>query len=549
MQTVFITTSGLGTRLEGLTQYTNKALVPIGDRYAICRIVERFPAATTRFVVSIGYYGDHVRDFLELAYPEHTFVFVTVDPYAGPGSSQAYSMLACKAHLQEPFLYHCCDTILPASYVLPTFPTVTSSASGASVSLLVAPHSDYITYSGITVNGGKLVRFNRKREAIHDYVYIGISYIADPARFWSALEAAVAETPVESQGALGDTDAYRRLLGADLSLVDYVVTPTFYDTGNMDSYRAACAAFPSEVGAIVLAKPNESLCFLGDRVIKFLHSATANARRVKRGKALAAMGCGPAIVGERANFMAMRKEEGEVLATCREWGEVRRLLDWTAARLWSQWVFKRPEFVETCRQFYREKTMERLRMVQTADVSNINGCEIGSLGDLLAQVPWDTLYTKRFRRFHGDFILDNILRRRSAGSAGGDFVLLDWRDSFGSSETEWGDVAYDLAKLRHNLVFQHANIAQGHYSVVREGGSVYVDVKCNYLLVRQLEELDAWVAEHAEEYEWSVQKIRILQALIWLNMAPLYEAPLQDFLYYFGKWNLWLACGSTSGST
>ena len=39
---VLITTSGLGKRLGNITNYTNKALVKIGDKPAISHIIENF---------------------------------------------------------------------------------------------------------------------------------------------------------------------------------------------------------------------------------------------------------------------------------------------------------------------------------------------------------------------------------------------------------------------------------------------------------------------------------------------------------------------------
>jgi NDP-sugar pyrophosphorylase family protein len=534
IDTVLITTSGLGTRLEGLTQYTNKALVPIGDKYAICRIIERF-SASTKFVVTLGYYGTHVKDFLKLAYPSHQFTFVQVDPYEGPGSSQAYSMFCAAPYLTEPFLYHCCDTILPATYTFPSPKPSPTVKEPAPVTLFVSPHPDYITYSGITVSNGQITRFNQKREAIHDYAYIGIAYVANPTEFWSSLNAAV-----EAEGrhaALGDTSAYCYMLTKGQSLA-YQVVPTFYDTGNLDSYKHACKAFPSS--ATVLAKPNESLCFLRDqqKVIKFLHSATANAKRIQRGRMLEACG-GPAILGEAPNFMVMQYEEGTILGECREWGIIRHLLEWASANLWTK-TNTDPKYSEVCRRFYYDKTQERLAMYKAKrpeDLTRINGLDVGSIGELMARVDWNQLYTERFTHFHGDFILDNILRKQN-----GEFVLLDWRECF-DSEMEWGDQAYDLAKLRHNLVFNHANIAKGQFSVVREGDQVFVDLHCKYLLMRQVEELDCWIRQSTNIHP---NTIRILQALIWLNMAPLYEAPLCDFLYYFGKWNLSLAVSASA---
>jgi hypothetical protein len=276
-------------------------------------------------------------------------------------------------------------------------------------------------------------------------------------------------------------------------------------------------------------------------VVKFLHSAAANAKRVHRGHLLDACG-GPRILGSKPNFLAMSYEEGTVLAECRKWGEVRRLLDWSKTHLWTD-SRTDPAYRDVCRRFYYEKTLARLadyKAKRPEDIEVVNGIRVGSIGSLLDQVDWPALFTDRFTHFHGDFILDNILRKPD-----GSFVLLDWRECF-DCETEYGDPAYDLAKLRHNLVFNHANVARGEFTVVREGDQVFVDLACKFLLVRQLEELDSWIAEQAEQAEnasqgWNVTHIRILQALIWLNMAPLYEAPLCDFLYYFGKWNLWLA--------
>ncbi len=40
MLTVLITTSGTGSRLGDLTNYTNKSLVPVGDKYCISQLIE-----------------------------------------------------------------------------------------------------------------------------------------------------------------------------------------------------------------------------------------------------------------------------------------------------------------------------------------------------------------------------------------------------------------------------------------------------------------------------------------------------------------------------
>lgn len=108
---VLITTSGLGSRLGNLTDYTNKSLVRVGDKPAISYIIELYPT-DVEFVITLGHFGSHVKQFLQLAYPNHKFTFVEVDKYKGKGSSLGYSMLQCKHIIDKSFIFHASDTII-----------------------------------------------------------------------------------------------------------------------------------------------------------------------------------------------------------------------------------------------------------------------------------------------------------------------------------------------------------------------------------------------------------------------------------------------------
>ena len=74
-KTVLITTSGIGERLGVLTKYTNKSLINVGDKYGLCYIIENYEIETN-FIITIGYYGSLVKDFLLMAYPLYNFTFV-----------------------------------------------------------------------------------------------------------------------------------------------------------------------------------------------------------------------------------------------------------------------------------------------------------------------------------------------------------------------------------------------------------------------------------------------------------------------------------------
>ena len=108
---VIITTSGIGSRLGELTNYTNKSLIRIGKKPAISYIVEKY-SNEIEIVVTLGYFGSHVKQFLNMTYPEKKFTFVEIDKYSGEGSSLAYSLLQAKELLQCPFIFHASDTLV-----------------------------------------------------------------------------------------------------------------------------------------------------------------------------------------------------------------------------------------------------------------------------------------------------------------------------------------------------------------------------------------------------------------------------------------------------
>ena len=182
--------------------------------------------------------------------------------------------------------------------------------------------------------------------------------------------------------------------------------------------------------------------------------------------------------------------------------------------------------------FYHNKTLERISKIKYLDneINTINGVFTDNIHNLIKKIDFENLYTNTFFRFHGDFILDNIIKTENS------FKLIDWRDDFGGLLYN-GDKYYDLAKLKHNIIFNHKNINNNLFDITNIKNSVIVDLKCNYFLMKQLEDYNTFINKH----NYSLVKINILVAIIWLNMCPLYEGKLSEFLFYFGKLNLYLA--------
>jgi choline kinase len=512
MYTVLITTSGTGSRLLNHTKYTNKSLVKLGDKLAICYIIEQYNL-DTEYIITIGHYGNFVKDFLLLAYPTRSFIFIEVDKFEGPGSSLGYSMLKAKEYLQKPFIFHCCDTILQEKLSI-----------GNTNTLIVSKNNDYNSYSTIIVSGNNVICLNKKGEPKNDYIYIGISYFKDYDIFWNMLESSYLANP--SDTSLSDIHSIQKMIQTSCHFT-YSVVSTHCDTGNIKSYNESKIKFKSNYD--ILEKDNESLCFFDSNVIKFFHDKDVSDKRILRGKSLYPL-C-PKILNYKSNFFSMELVKGTVLSEYYSYGEINKLLEWAKLQLWIN-IKKNDTFKNISHAFYYTKTIDRIKKLPfiTNEYNIVNGLLTGSVFDIINNINFNLLSTNEFSQFHGDFILDNIIKKEN-----GDYSIIDWRHEFGT-ELYYGDMYYDLAKLKHNIIFNHKNITNQLFSIKEEGTKVIVDLKCNYFLIKQLDDFNKFI----EKNSYNSNKINILMSLIWLNMAPLYEEPLSKFLFYFGKFNLFI---------
>ena len=197
-KTVLITTSGTGERLGNLTKFTNKSLVSVGDKYGICYIIESYDS-NTDFIITIGYYGNLVKDFLLLAYPNRNFTFVTVDNYCGKGSSLGYSLLQAKNYLQKPFIFHCCDAIVKSRIDFDDNKNV----------LCVVKCDSSEHYTNIKVNNDLVTEINNKKYHEFDFGYTGISLINDYTQFWKNLETIYNSDKFNTS--LNDVDSFKKM--------------------------------------------------------------------------------------------------------------------------------------------------------------------------------------------------------------------------------------------------------------------------------------------------------------------------------------------------
>jgi choline kinase len=499
---VLITTSGIGSRLGNLTNFTNKSLVRISDKPAISHIIEYYPK-NTPFIITLGHFGDLVKQFLNLTYPDRDFTFVEVDKFQGPGSSLGYSILQAKPFLQCPFIFHASDTILTKKDI----PLKVNSNW-----CVGAYQDDTSQYSTFIVNDNHIVDIKDKGALNYDYCYVGMCGIKDYKLFWEQLDLL---PPTHS---LSDIHVIQKMLNS--VKFKFHKTTGWFDTGNTSKLKEIKKHFKTDIK--VLDKIDESIYFFDDFVIKFFSNSTVNKNRVNR--ALNLYPLVPKILGSTSNFYKYKKVQGKLFSKSVNEKSFIDFLKWADKNLWIKTL--KNDFSSNCSKFYIDKSFNRINQYLELydDPTNINGESLPSIQALFNQIDTKNLCNGIPSQFHGDFILDNIIETSKG------FSLIDWRQDF-AGDLEIGDIYYDLAKLNHNLVVNHEIVDKNLFN----SSSSNCYILCNSTLINCKKILHDFILKKG----YDLKKVEILTSIIWLNMAPLHEYPFNKFLFTYGKYNLY----------
>ena len=510
---VVIPTAGIGSRLGDLTKFLNKSLVSIAHRPTLCHTIEQFPV-DCEYVIALGYKGHLVREFINLAYPDRTFYFVEVEPYIGNGSGLGHSLLCCESYLQQPFIFISCDTLVSETIPCPDYDWM-----GYAIS------DDISAYRTISVLNNCVDKIFEKGSInlINLHPYIGLAGIHNFSAFWHAMHdgdcAAIEQ---------GEAYGLRYLLNTNQINAHLF---TWFDTGTLSSLEYTRNKYKDLNEPNILEKQNEAIWFVGDRVIKFSEDKSFISNRVKRSSILSEFT--PKILNSSDHMYAYKKVDGDVFSNVVTLPLFKKLLAscqdfWKLADLTSD---ERSHFLCKCKTFYYEKTLQRLDLFYSnfdkVDAAQpINGEPMPLLSNLLENVNWAYITAGLPGRFHGDFHFENILLDSSADS----FVFLDWRQDFGG-DLSVGDIYYDLAKLLHGSIVSHELIAQQAFTIVWNNEGIEFDLHRRQILVECEDYLSSWCQDHGFDYS----KVRILTALIYLNIAALHHYPYSLLLYSLGK--------------
>ena len=511
--TVFIPTAGTGSRLGGITKYINKSLVSIENKPTIARIMDMFPDET-EYVIAVGYKGEIVKEYLELACVDRKITVVDVYPYEGEGSGLGYMINCCKKYLQRPFVFCSCDTL-----VAEEIPDLTYNWMGWD------DRDNKQQYRTITIDGDEISSINEKSGIALEETkpYIGLAGIKDYEIFWKGMEEDSDVAVVQ-----GEATGLRALVETSTVKAQKF---TWFDTGVTVELDATRRRYHNEGGPNILPKADEAIWLLGNKVIKFSNDEDFIKDRVKRSKLLT--GFVPPVIGFTKHMYAYNYVQGNVMSRCVSLPIFKQLLN-VSKIFWKEVKLSEEDnnaFYNNCMNFYKEKTYKRVKQFfdtfkKEDGPTVINDVWYGSVTDMLRQVDWDYMATGLPGQFHGDFHFENILYNEIDGN----FEFLDWRQNFGGS-LSFGDIYYDLGKLLHGLIVCHELIAKEEYKITWEGNVITYDFNRKKILVECENYYYSWLDKNG----YDVNKVKTMTALIFLNIAALHHFPYSLVLMALGK--------------
>lgn len=523
---VCILTAGIGSRLNERTRYFNKALLRVKDKAVISHTIDQF-SDDVEIVIALGYKGDIVKQYLTIFHPEKKFTFVDVDKYSVPGSGPGYALLKCKDNLQEPFFFVSCDTIaLPFD---------------SEQKLENLTHDNWVGYSHIdAVKSGEyctiLTDLTNPNSNVLDFIdksnlgtsdaFIGLAFIKDYEDFWRAME----ENTSLIKGEIQLSPALKKI--NNLKPVKF----HWWDAGSEEGLLEARNHFVDAIDN--LDKLDEEIYFKNNTVIKYFHNESIAKNRVIRAQTLG--NSIPKILESSKNFYKYTYTKGlDLFRIDNPHLLMKNLLDFTKKELWKEEIklnqYESLIFKDACKGFYFDKTLGRLdKLYEKLNIKDeehvIFGENVPTIKYMFERMPWESLFSGIPCVMHGDWNFSNILYDEEYNK----FTLIDWRQEF-AGLIDYGDFYYDTAKMYACLLWPHPSVKTKQFKVRDDNGNIEPWVLIPETYKESAKIMDLWLFEN----RYDIRKAKLLTSIVWLNMASLHESPLDESLYFNGKYLLY----------
>ena len=502
---VFLLAAGVGSRLKNLTDSVNKAMLPINNKAIISNIIEKFPKEY-EIVVALGYKGDELEQYCKLAHPQNNFKFITISDFDGEDSGPGQSALQCKEYLQRPFYFIVADCIIDSK-----LPHLDGNWLG------VYPTSYPEKYSTVKIDTqDNILDFVNKSNKGFDNAFIGLASIWDYKTFWNQLQSNIKKGEIVS--AFNNVGSYPNFKVKHLK---------WLDTGNLDDLNKTKEYFNDK--PLSLYKVTSEITYkLDNNFLKFNPSKKNISNKSKRAKEL--NGLIPPNFQNTENFISYKWEPGKTL------------YEWDSLPLYNKFLDKLSYNIKmsktkngdevTFNDFYVDKTKSRMDKFISrfgkkyfTQSFTINGVKRPSFEKIMDKIDLTSLYDNPlYSLFHGDLQFDNIVYNDEEDK----FTYIDWRESFGG-DTSGGDIYYDLAKMYGGTLIPY-NLAKLPNFVSLNEGVSFIDYSYSKSdnLTKFVNLYKNWIIKEG----WDWKKIKLITALIFLNMSPLHDEKFGKMLWF-----------------
>lgn len=501
---VLILAAGVGTRLGRLTDDINKAQIPINNKAIISKIIEKFPKEY-EFFIALGYRGEELKQYCELAFPKLNINYLNIDDYDNPKSGPGTTAIKFKKNLQRPFYITVADCILDSD-----IPHIDGNWLG------VQPTSYPEKYSTMNIDSNdNIISFSEKSKKGYDYAFIGIASIWDYSVFWKELEENMENG--ELVHAFNNLKSYPSFKAKKLK---------WLDTGNLDDLNTTKVYFNDK--PLSLSKVTGEITYKEDRFIKFNPNPNLIVNLSKRAKKL--KGLIPNNFKQTKSFIAYDWAPGKTVYNYNSLKVYKKFL-----RFFENILDKSKLKIITKKavdEFYINKTQSRKqnfidkygkRYLKNKFI--INGLSYDSMESILSKIDYSSLYdSSTYSNFHGDLQFDNIIYNEDDDN----FTYIDWRESF-AGNTEEGDIYYDLSKLYGGLLMSYNLMKKEDLLKYEEGESL---INFSYKEEKSLLEFKIYYENWIQERGYDLNKIRLITALIYLNMSTLHDEKFGKILWF-----------------
>tara|TARA_R110000868_G_scaffold158737_6_gene387112 strand:- start:253 stop:1767 length:1515 start_codon:yes stop_codon:yes gene_type:complete len=492
MTTVIIPTVGIGSRMQTVTPALNKALLLYKNKPILAHIIDQFPT-DTKFLIPVGYLSQQIIDFCQLAYADRNIEFIPIE-WKGDYCGTGYTLSQCASKITGPFWYVACDT-----YFEELLPDLSEDC------YFVREVNNPSLFTMFKVVDERTADIVFKTDTPLDWVaFTGLMYIQRHVEFFDRLRN------------LPDTKEFIPALE-----IGCKVAPlnSWLDFGNPEVYLAAL----KKSQAFDFTKKNEVTYICNKRVIKWWADNIVATKKMH--KVDHKTNIWPANCAAQSNWFAYDYFPGHTLYESSDpmlFTNLLRILD---ARLW---VKTQQNIVSDVDNFYRVKTLARIDQFKAKypdlpKSMTVNGVLVDE--SIIQDINWNTVTENIVAtKMHGDLQFDNIVV-----DSHGDFKLIDWRQEFGTN-TIYGDVYYDLAKLAGGLLINYAKVKQGQLSLTSTENTILYTLP-------SMDNVDTYMNilySYAISKQYNLDKIKLLVPIIFLNMAPLHTAPFDQILWYHG---------------